>query len=311
LIIKFDHKFDHKLDLKLDQKRMSVNTNKWLKFFTEAGLPSNVATNYAIIFTDHRIQNDMLCDLTKEILYDMGIKTMGDVIAILRHAKSVHHETTREKMLGTSVNEVGSTSRLSQPSTRLKTNPKTNLNTNPPQVSTQNIITLKRSAQTSVKSTVPKIRRVVNPQEDDYNQDIDEVNEQKFVPNKMLSLESLKNSSAKTSVFSRLGNEKNSETISSIFARLGNNTNSSLETMNTKRRVTISGNGINTSRVTDTNVTQNSLFLRKAVPNKKIILAPKTGGLRSTQNGINYFKFVSFESLVFFNEHKILMKIQI
>jgi hypothetical protein len=271
---------------------MSVNTNKWLKFFTEAGLPSNVATNYAIIFTDHRIQNDMLCDLTKEILYDMGIKTMGDVIAILRHAKSVHHETTREKMLGTSVNEVGSTSRSTQPSIRLKTNP--------PQVSTQNIISLKRSAQTSVKSTVPKIRRIVSPQEeDDYNEDIDEVNEQKFGANKMLGLESLKSSSAKTSVFSRLGNEKNSETISSIFTRLGNNTNSSSETLNPKRRVTISGNGINTSRVTDTNVTQNSLFVRKTVPNKKIILAPKTGGLRSTQNGINSLKFISFLSKFF------------
>jgi hypothetical protein len=288
---------------------MSVNTNKWLKFFTEAGLPSNVATNYAIIFTDHRIQNDMLCDLTKEILYDMGIKTMGDVIAILRHAKSVHHETTREKMLGTSVNEVGSTSRLSQPSigstsrltqssigsTSRLTQPSIKPKTNLPQVSTQNIISLKRSAQTSVKSTVPKIRRIISPEEeDDYNEDIDCINEQKFGPNKILGLESLKSSSAKTSVFSRLGNEKNSETISSIFTRLGNNTNSSSETLNPKRRVTISGNGINTSRVTDNNVTQNSLFVRKTVTNKKIVLAPKTGGLRSTQNGMNYLKFVSF-----------------
>lgn len=32
----------------------------------------------------------MLMDLSKEYLYDMGIRVMGDVIAILRYAKEFH-----------------------------------------------------------------------------------------------------------------------------------------------------------------------------------------------------------------------------
>lgn len=32
----------------------------------------------------------MLMDLSKEYLYDMGIRVMGDVIAILRFAKEFH-----------------------------------------------------------------------------------------------------------------------------------------------------------------------------------------------------------------------------
>lgn len=60
---------------------------KWVQFFKDAGLPEKLSTKYAVIFNDHRIQYDMLKDLNKEYLADMGIKTMGDVIAILRHAK--------------------------------------------------------------------------------------------------------------------------------------------------------------------------------------------------------------------------------
>lgn len=62
----------------------------WLKFFTDAGIPPGEAVNYAVTFTDHRIQSTMLTDLNKEYLTEMGIKCMGDVIAILKQAKSVH-----------------------------------------------------------------------------------------------------------------------------------------------------------------------------------------------------------------------------
>lgn len=77
---------------------MSSSTD-WNAFFLKAGIPSRYAAKYAVIFNDHRIQDDMLKDLSKEILYDMGIKTMGDVIAIMRHANEVDEEKSRNRIL--------------------------------------------------------------------------------------------------------------------------------------------------------------------------------------------------------------------
>ncbi|XP_026492649.2 uncharacterized protein C19orf47 isoform X1 [Vanessa tameamea] len=82
--------------------RMDPNlTGLWVNFFTAAGIPSEVAATYALTFTENRIQNDMLLDLNKEYLRDMGIARMGDIIAILRHAKQVHESTARDRVLST------------------------------------------------------------------------------------------------------------------------------------------------------------------------------------------------------------------
>ncbi|GFW26359.1 uncharacterized protein C19orf47 homolog [Trichonephila clavipes] len=70
----------------------TMDTSQWIQFFRKAGLPPNVAANYALIFYDNRIQVDMLLDLSKEYLYDMDIKVMGDVIAILKYAKQFHNQ---------------------------------------------------------------------------------------------------------------------------------------------------------------------------------------------------------------------------
>ncbi|KOB69624.1 Uncharacterized protein OBRU01_09419 [Operophtera brumata] len=74
-------------------------TGMWVSFFTAAGIPSDVSATYALTFTENRIQSDMLLDLNKEYLKDMGIVRMGDVIAILRHSKQVHEHTARDKVL--------------------------------------------------------------------------------------------------------------------------------------------------------------------------------------------------------------------
>lgn len=39
-----------------------------------------------------RIHKNMLLDLTKELMKELGITVVGDVIAILRHAKVVHRQ---------------------------------------------------------------------------------------------------------------------------------------------------------------------------------------------------------------------------
>ncbi|VVD02476.1 unnamed protein product [Leptidea sinapis] len=102
-------------------------TGLWVNFFTAAGIPSEVAATYALTFTENRIQNDMLLDLNKEYLRDMGIIRMGDIIAILRHAKRVHENTARDKVLSTTsvtskvpVAAVTGRSTVAQPSSQLK-----------------------------------------------------------------------------------------------------------------------------------------------------------------------------------------------
>lgn len=71
----------------------------WVKFFTNANIPSPAAATYAHVFVENRIQMDMLMDLNKEYLREMGITTMGDIIAILRHARKVHEQSARDRVL--------------------------------------------------------------------------------------------------------------------------------------------------------------------------------------------------------------------
>ena len=66
----------------------------WIKFFKDAGIPAGDAANYAVVFSDNRITRTMLMDLTKEYLNDMGISILGDVISILKHAKTVFNQVT-------------------------------------------------------------------------------------------------------------------------------------------------------------------------------------------------------------------------
>ncbi|XP_053478654.1 uncharacterized protein C19orf47 homolog isoform X2 [Ictalurus furcatus] len=51
-----------------------------------------MAATYAVSFVDNRIQKSMLMDLSKDIMMDLGITVIGDIIAILKHAKHVYRQ---------------------------------------------------------------------------------------------------------------------------------------------------------------------------------------------------------------------------
>ena len=56
----------------------------WVSFFNDAGVQSSSARAYGDAFVQNTIVGDMLADLDKEYLNDMGIKVVGDIIRILR-----------------------------------------------------------------------------------------------------------------------------------------------------------------------------------------------------------------------------------
>lgn len=87
------------------EKMPTVSASSWVKFFTNAGIPSQAAAGYAHIFVENRIQMDMLMDLNKEYLREMGITTMGDIIAILRQAIKVNDQSARDRVLSSQVAE--------------------------------------------------------------------------------------------------------------------------------------------------------------------------------------------------------------
>ena len=60
---------------------------QWESFLKEAGIPEQPAKNYARTFMDNRIQHPE--DLDKQTLKDdLNITTIGDILSILKHAKS-------------------------------------------------------------------------------------------------------------------------------------------------------------------------------------------------------------------------------
>lgn len=76
---------------------MGSSKSNWEGFFKEAGIPSRLSTEYASIFCDNRMRLDMLEALDKEVLQDLGVKAVGDIIAILRHAKIKQKELSRQR----------------------------------------------------------------------------------------------------------------------------------------------------------------------------------------------------------------------
>ncbi|PAV58592.1 hypothetical protein WR25_18685 [Diploscapter pachys] len=71
-------------------------TVDWRRFFLKAGIPKGVAERYSLEFEKNRITADMLPDIDKSILTDLGVTTIGDQLAILKAAK-VHHKELQLK----------------------------------------------------------------------------------------------------------------------------------------------------------------------------------------------------------------------
>ncbi|XP_047520245.1 uncharacterized protein C19orf47 homolog [Pieris napi] len=199
-------------------KKMDLNpTGLWVTFFTAAGIPSEVAATYALTFTENRIQNDMLLDLNKEYLRDMGIVRMGDIIAILRHAKQVHENTARDKVLSTTIvaNKVpvaaiagrSTVSQPSSPATRILEHYTRNRDPSPIAVQNKRKSDEFAPEESAVSNKKARLIRFANP------------------PKATATLPVKLSSQSKT-VFARLGSsdpklEETQKETKKIFARLG------------------------------------------------------------------------------------------
>ncbi|KAL3865618.1 hypothetical protein ACJMK2_042990 [Sinanodonta woodiana] len=76
--------------------RTTSDMSYWIQFFKDAGIPVADAVDYAVIFSDNRISKENLIDLNKDYLNDMDITIIGDVISILKHAKDVYTQESRD-----------------------------------------------------------------------------------------------------------------------------------------------------------------------------------------------------------------------
>lgn len=114
-----------------DQSRIGPSSLKsWNEFFLAAGIPAGVAREYAPTFAQHRVRLDMLKDINKEILLDLGIKAMGDIIAVLRHAKvvSMQNELAEINNAANEIVDVNTTVAATKINHRLSTTTKSNQN---------------------------------------------------------------------------------------------------------------------------------------------------------------------------------------
>lgn len=70
------------------QHTTTSDTSMWVQFFKDASIPSQYVQSYANKFTENRIRFDMLQDLDRPLLNELGISAIGDCLSILKHAKT-------------------------------------------------------------------------------------------------------------------------------------------------------------------------------------------------------------------------------
>ncbi|XP_075043160.1 uncharacterized protein C19orf47 homolog [Mixophyes fleayi] len=231
---------------------VTLATSEWISFFKEAGIPAGPAVNYAVMFVDNRIQKTMLMDLNKDIMNELGITAVGDIIAILKHAKVVHRQdickalteptsqTSMQTELRRNANSpatrmiANSLSRDSPPSTPVR-RPETS--TSKISVTVSNKVALKNS-QAALSppaddtAEVPlKHRRVTAEMEGKY---VVNMPKGTTARTKKILEEQAAKGVPRTSVFDRLGAESKSDTATGakptgVFSRLGDTTQRSAE----------------------------------------------------------------------------------
>ncbi|KAM4018934.1 uncharacterized protein C19orf47 homolog isoform 1-T2 [Anomaloglossus baeobatrachus] len=224
---------------------VTLATSEWINFFKEAGIPAGPAVNYAVTFVDNRIHKSMLMDLNKEIINELGITAVGDVIAILKHAKVVHRQdickaltelpsgTSMQTELRRNANSpatrmiANSLSRDSPPSTPVR-RPETG--TSHISVTVSNKVALKKSlaalsspAEDASDEVPVKSRRVTAEMEGKY---IINMPKGTTARTKKILEEQAAKSTSRTSVFDRLGAESKADTTTGgkptgVFSRLG------------------------------------------------------------------------------------------
>jgi hypothetical protein len=70
------------------EKLNKIEYASWCRFFRDALIPDQFVHVYASKFVENRIRFDMLADIDKNLLNEMGIVAIGDCLSILKHAKA-------------------------------------------------------------------------------------------------------------------------------------------------------------------------------------------------------------------------------
>ncbi|MCJ8733549.1 hypothetical protein PDJAM_G00224820 [Pangasius djambal] len=221
---------------------MTTATSEWIQFFRDAGIPPGMAATYAVSFVDNRIQKTMLMDLSKDIMMDLGITVIGDIIAILKHAKHVYRQDMCK--MATEAISSGQTSVQAELRRTAKT-PATRMIANalsrdsPPStparrpdnrlsVTISNKSSKMVASQTSAEANgLPvKRRRVTSEMEGKYIISMPKgttARSRRILAQQAKKVKSLK----RTSVFERLGSESKTDTgtaskqVTGVFSRLG------------------------------------------------------------------------------------------
>ncbi|XP_042342411.1 uncharacterized protein C19orf47 homolog isoform X2 [Plectropomus leopardus] len=199
---------------------VTTATSEWIQFFKDAGIPAGLAVTYAVSFVDNRIHKNMLMDLSKDIMMDLGITVIGDIIAILKHAKQVYRQDMCK--MATEAISSGQTSVKAElrrtantPATRMIANALSN--DSPP-------ATPARRPDNRLSVTVSNMQanksgKAVVSQPADEGNGLPTVKRRRVTA----EMEGLK----RTSVFARLGAESKADTTTSnnkptgVFSRLG------------------------------------------------------------------------------------------